>query len=102
VPHPNDLKLDEASAVEGVGQVRFRQGKKEIERPRAMFALRGWSHRRRAMTGVDDSKNRKSPEGLTQTWPADVENLNQVALRREPVTGAEHARSDKVEDAIDD
>ncbi len=99
---PNDLEFDDATAVEGVGQVRLRQGKKEIERREQCSRFEVGHIGAAAMARVDDPEYRKGAEGLAQAWPADVENLYQVALRREPVAGAEHARSDEVEDAIDD
>src|SRR5262245_18001307 len=52
------------------------------------------------MAGVDDAEHGQSAQSFAEAWPADVEDIDQLALRGQPVARAEHPCSDQVENAV--
>ena len=99
---PDDLKLDKATALEGIGQVCLRQGKKEIERSEQSSRLEVGDIGAASMSRIDDAKNGERPQRLAKAGPADVQNLDEVAFGWQPVAGTQHAGPDEIENAVND
>ena len=88
-------------ALEGVGQVGLRERQEEVERRKQGARLEVGHVGAAAVTAVDDPEDRERAQRLAQARPADAEDLDQLALGRQPVAGAQHAGPDEIEDAVD-
>ena len=97
----HDLDLDDAAALEDIGEVGLREREEEIERGEQRARLEVGDVGAAAMAGFDDAQRRQRADRLAQARPADAEDVDQLALGGQPVARAQHAGPDQVEDPVD-